>query len=494
MPLRYYPGNPNQVGTTTQGPQGLAGPAGNQGPQGPTGLQGPQGESGGLFQIKGKIANATFLPEDNNEVGDSWFNDDDQLVYIWNGEDWESTPVGGIPGLEGPVGTTGNTGPVGLKGLVGAVGPRGEAGTNLTVGLSAREKRPAIVGITPQDHPQPGQPFIIHNNYASFGYTGGAAGSRLRVSETHAICYPFNFETGTWNPTTIFLNFTENYTANETTNYNSWRISAALYSDQELLFSDETGNNGYPKIVWTSGNRVRTSVPYKRIKNFNEVTITNALANQGVLLTSNTNELIQSGQVYWVVLKLEPWNQTLTYHYYQTVQNLGDLPSIVTVANPTLLPPSGSANTIYYSTSNTTYYVWSNGSYSTPIPTDSLWYIKTGNQLRLLSGGAFSVVGTNILQTNYNTRVPITYLPKFESSYGSASNFTPWGANGIALELYGEVLLTDPSGDLLFKDGYYDRYWNYVNYENPFIPSNTMLKNVSSSTAPQINLGFGPLP
>lgn len=537
MPLRYYPGSTNQDGITIEGPRGMVGPAGNQGPQGPTGLQGPQGEAGGEFQIKGKVANATLLPEEGNEVGDSWFNDDDQMYYAWNGYDWESNFISGIPGLQGPPGITGNTGPVGLQGLVGAVGLQGEPGASFVTGVGARDKRPGIIG----RNPQTGDAVLYAPNAKSWGYTVPGVGTKLRQLTPFALCYPYCFDTGPWHPTNISFTSTASYNHPIVIGTQArWRVSAALYSDQELLFSDEPGNNGYKKIIWDNNNRKRVSVPYKRIKSFNEITITSAQANQGFSLTSNTTELMYPQTVYWVVLKFEPilFSSLGDFRYVDTYENLAafptiniktnynDLPNINTIDSPSNLPVIDTGS-IYYSVSNDTYYVWNTNQYVTtneprnayyisngatyykwngssfianpyPYQTTSRWWDRTYNgtgYTRKLSGDEFILDYNDTLKTNrdylYNSSIP-----EFEFSAGTNVSIVPFGGqSGTCLFMYGYVNITDPSGDLLMKDDYVNPYYTYPNYNIPFKlnqPSN--YESVFAENSVKINLGFGPMP
>lgn len=115
-----------------QGPQGTQGPAGEQGPAGPTG---PQGQAGASVTLKGSVNALAELPATNNQVGDSFINQEDGNLYVWTGTQWFDAgqivgPTGptGPQGLQGPQGPEGQTGPQGIQGIQGIQGPQGEKG------------------------------------------------------------------------------------------------------------------------------------------------------------------------------------------------------------------------------------------------------------------------------------------------------------------------------------------------------------------------------
>ena len=121
--------------TGPQGPQGIKGDTGLTGPQGIQGTQGIQGQAGASVTLKGSVANTAALPASNNTLGDSYINDADGNLYVWNGTTWfDAGQIVGPQGPQGPQGATGLTGaqgvagPTGLTGPTGATGPQGPQG------------------------------------------------------------------------------------------------------------------------------------------------------------------------------------------------------------------------------------------------------------------------------------------------------------------------------------------------------------------------------
>jgi hypothetical protein len=139
----------NQVGTGTQGPQGIPGPQGPQGIAGPQGIQGDtgaQGTAGNSVTILGSYADyAAFLAGAGSvpgtNVGDAWILLSDGSLMSWNGTNWfDAGDIKGPQGDQGPQGiqgekgdqgiqgTTGLQGIPGVKGDTGDTGPQGPAG------------------------------------------------------------------------------------------------------------------------------------------------------------------------------------------------------------------------------------------------------------------------------------------------------------------------------------------------------------------------------
>lgn len=121
-----------------QGPQGLQGEQGIQGIQGEQGIQGPQGEQGiqgeqgpagaqgTSVTLKGSVIDETYLPNSGNFVGDSYINQFDGNLWVWDGSSWND--VGQIVGPQGPQGIQGEQGLQGVQGIQGEQGIQGIQG------------------------------------------------------------------------------------------------------------------------------------------------------------------------------------------------------------------------------------------------------------------------------------------------------------------------------------------------------------------------------
>ena len=160
-------GDQGVIGLT--GPQGLKGDKGDTGetgPQGPQGVEGPQGsqgQAGASVTLKGSVANVAALPSVDNTIGDSYINDADGNLWVWNGTTWIDAgqivgpegPQGiqgiqGVKGDTGDVGPQGNTGPQGLKGDTGLQGPKGDTGDTGPQGLQGIQGVQGETGLTGQ--------------------------------------------------------------------------------------------------------------------------------------------------------------------------------------------------------------------------------------------------------------------------------------------------------------------------------------------------------
>jgi len=135
-----------QVGTGTQGPQGIPGV---QGPQGNDGPQGIQGETGAALTVLGSypdqasfLAGAGGLP---GSAGEAWIILSDGSLEVWNTTTnvWDDAgdllgPAGpqGIQGVQGEQGIQGIQGIQGLKGDTGNTGAKGDQGIQGIQGVS----------------------------------------------------------------------------------------------------------------------------------------------------------------------------------------------------------------------------------------------------------------------------------------------------------------------------------------------------------------------
>ena len=132
-------GNKGSVGFT--GPKGSTGDKGAKGDKGrfvkgdkgavgPDGQKGDKGSAAQLFNFKGTIDNAGYLPPPfENEVGDVWLTTDTDILHLWNGVGWvELDSIAQIKGEKGEYGDTGEKGSPGDDGLEGAGGAQGEKG------------------------------------------------------------------------------------------------------------------------------------------------------------------------------------------------------------------------------------------------------------------------------------------------------------------------------------------------------------------------------
>ena len=131
-------GNKGSVGFTgpkgSPGEKGLKGDKGRAekgepGTSGPEGQPGDKGSAAQLFNFKGTLDNAGYLPSFDNEVGDVWLTTDTDTLHLWNGTDWvEIDSISQIKGEKGEYGDTGDKGAPGDDGLEGAGGAQGEKG------------------------------------------------------------------------------------------------------------------------------------------------------------------------------------------------------------------------------------------------------------------------------------------------------------------------------------------------------------------------------
>ncbi|CAB4155711.1 Collagen triple helix repeat [uncultured Caudovirales phage] len=178
--------------TGPQGPQGLKGDTGLTGPQGIQGTQGIQGQAGASVTLKGSVANTAALPASNNTIGDSYINDSDGNLYVWNGSTWFDAgqivgpqgPAGpqgpqgltGAQGVAGPTGLTGATGATGPQGIQGLKGDTGETGAASTV--AGPQGPQGLTGATGATGPQ--GPQGIKGDTGNAGATGpaGATGAQ----------------------------------------------------------------------------------------------------------------------------------------------------------------------------------------------------------------------------------------------------------------------------------------------------------------------------
>ena len=148
-------GATGEVGAT--GDVGLVGPTGNTGMTGNTGVTGPTGVG---LQIDDVVADHASLPGGPLAEGYVVFNQDDGLLYVWDGAafpaDGEGAPIGaagqtgatGATGSTGPTGAVGGTGATGLTGNTGIVGPTGGTGGTGATGLTGGTGATGLTGNT----------------------------------------------------------------------------------------------------------------------------------------------------------------------------------------------------------------------------------------------------------------------------------------------------------------------------------------------------------
>ena len=90
------------------------GSIGPQGPQGPPGPQGPAGERGVGLNIDGVVLTYQELIDSlqDNAVGEVWYVQENNHVYIWSGYEWVDMGVwSALTGAQGPAGPQGPQGP-----------------------------------------------------------------------------------------------------------------------------------------------------------------------------------------------------------------------------------------------------------------------------------------------------------------------------------------------------------------------------------------------
>jgi collagen type I alpha len=111
------------------------------GPTGATGAQGPASTVTGPTGAKGTFLVSSATPPSNPQEGDSWFNSETGLIYVYYDSYWVESASSNI-GPAGPTGATGPqgaastvTGPQGATGPTGATGPRGFTGPTGPQGL-----------------------------------------------------------------------------------------------------------------------------------------------------------------------------------------------------------------------------------------------------------------------------------------------------------------------------------------------------------------------
>ena len=145
-----------QIGTGTQGPQGIQGPQGVQGNTGPQGIQGdpgPQGTAGNSVTILGSYADlaafnagAGSMPGAN--VGDAWILLSDGSLMSWNGTVWfDAGDLKGPQGDQGPQGIQGMQGDQGIQGLQGIQGIQGVKGDTGLTGAKGDQGDQGVQGI-----------------------------------------------------------------------------------------------------------------------------------------------------------------------------------------------------------------------------------------------------------------------------------------------------------------------------------------------------------
>ena len=124
--------------------------SGVQGLQGPTGagLQGVQGIQGaGTYTI-------SPTPPLSPSVGDTWLNEDDGTVSVWNGLEWfeSNTNLSGLQGIQGAQGPNGIQGlngafvAQGLQGQIGIQGTQGVQGINGIIGIQGNTGTQGLIG------------------------------------------------------------------------------------------------------------------------------------------------------------------------------------------------------------------------------------------------------------------------------------------------------------------------------------------------------------
>jgi hypothetical protein len=126
----------SQVGTGTQGPQGIPGV---QGPQGNDGPQGIQGETGAALTVLGSypdlasfLAGAGGLP---GNAGEAWIILSDGSLEVWNTDTNLWDDAGDLLGPQGPQGIQGIQGDQGIQGQQGIQGVKGDTGAQGPTGL-----------------------------------------------------------------------------------------------------------------------------------------------------------------------------------------------------------------------------------------------------------------------------------------------------------------------------------------------------------------------
>ena len=117
-----------------QGANGVDGAQGAAGANGVDGAQGATGATGTGITFQGSVANSGLLPTTGNTQGDAYLNQDNDSLWIWDGNQW--VDGGSIQGPAGPAGSQGAQGAdgaaasAGAQGAPGANGAQGAAGAN----------------------------------------------------------------------------------------------------------------------------------------------------------------------------------------------------------------------------------------------------------------------------------------------------------------------------------------------------------------------------
>jgi len=110
------------------------------------GEQGPPGPPGTGLVVKGSVPDSGDLPTTGNLPGDAWITDDDDHLWVWDGDSWvDAGSIQGPPGdtgPQGPPGPTGSTGAQGPQGPTGPTGPQGPQGVPGTIGPHAPTHEP----------------------------------------------------------------------------------------------------------------------------------------------------------------------------------------------------------------------------------------------------------------------------------------------------------------------------------------------------------------
>lgn len=88
-----------------QGLQGLTGAKGDKGDKGDTGNTGPAGTNAQSFNNRGNVANYAALPTTGNVINDAYYNQADQLWYIYNGTSFPPSGQGVFLGAVTPATT-----------------------------------------------------------------------------------------------------------------------------------------------------------------------------------------------------------------------------------------------------------------------------------------------------------------------------------------------------------------------------------------------------
>ena len=129
----YVGGSGGGGGVGPAGPQGPIGPAGPTGATGAS-IPGPAGPAGpvaaGAFIFKGNVANAAALPTTGNVLGDSYVQQDNNELVVWDGTAFVGQGTANTTTAKGDTGATGPVGPTGPAGAVGPIGPIGPAGAD----------------------------------------------------------------------------------------------------------------------------------------------------------------------------------------------------------------------------------------------------------------------------------------------------------------------------------------------------------------------------